>query len=220
MNELEQLQTRCVSHEIRNQVSICEMYSEIIKRNLEKEEMLNDSVSNAIDCIKKALKIIGNTLMDLKTITNFEPKVCDLRCLIEQSVLLSRAYTHGKTININCNVKNTAPVYADENKFIACIVNILKNGVEAIEEKGEINVSAKVDNKNAVILISNNGKPISKDKQKTIFEEGYTTKATGSGLGLHICRKNLENMHSTLHLNKSNDKITEFEIQIPVYASL
>ena len=37
MNELEQLQTRCVSHEIRNQVSICEMYSEIIKKNLEKE---------------------------------------------------------------------------------------------------------------------------------------------------------------------------------------
>lgn len=220
MNELEQLQTRCVSHEIRNQVSICEMYSEIIKKNLEKEEMLNDSVSNAIDCIKKALKIIGNTLIDLKTITNFEPKVCDLKYLIEQSVLLSRAYTHGKTININCNVKDTASVYADENKFIACIVNILKNGVEAIEEKGEINVNAKVDNGNAVILVSNNGKPISKDKQKTIFEEGYTTKVTGSGLGLHICRKNLENMHATLHLNKSNDKTTEFEIQIPVYASL
>lgn len=220
MNELEQLQTRCVSHEIRNQVSICEMYSEIIKIHIEKENIQNESIKNAINCIKKSLKIIGNTLIDLKTITNFEPKVCDLKYLVEESILLSKAYTHGKSINIKCTIKNTAQIYVDENKFIACIVNILKNGVEAIEEKGNINITTEVKNATASVKISNDGKPISKDKQKTIFEEGFTTKVTGSGLGLHICKKNLENMYSTLTLNTSTEKITEFEIQVPVYTSL
>ena len=78
MDELIKLQTRCVAHEIRNHVSICEMYSEIIKKNLEKDNYANNSVNNAIECIKKSLRIISTTLIDLKSINNFEEKECDL----------------------------------------------------------------------------------------------------------------------------------------------
>ena len=57
---------------------------------------------------------------------------------------------------------------------------------------------------------------ISKDKQKEIFEEGYTTKQTGSGLGLHICKCNLQAQNAELKLNKSTKSVTEFEITIPI----
>lgn len=216
MDELIQLQTRCVSHEIRNHVSICEMYTEIIKKNLERDNYTNESVTNAIECIKKSLKIIGTSLIDLKSINNFEPKNCELEFLTEEGCRLAQAYTHGKDIKIDCLVKSSATIYVDDNKFLACLVNIIKNAIEAIESIGEIRVIAEVKDNFAHVKIANNGKMISKAKQKEIFEEGFTTKATGSGLGLHICRTNLSAQNAELKLNKSTKTITEFEITIPV----
>lgn len=216
MDDITKLQTRCVAHEIRNHVSICEMYSEIIKKHLEKSGFENDAVSNAIECIKKSLRIISSSLIDLKSVSNFEPKFVDLKSIVEESVRLSTAYTAGKHIKINSLIKGTAQIYADENKFLACLVNIIKNGIEAINDKGEINVVAEVSNNFVSIKISNNGKMITKEKQKEIFEEGFTTKPTGSGLGLLICKKNLETQNAQLTLNRSTKSITEFEIKIPI----
>ncbi len=213
--ELIKSQTRCVSHEIRNHVSICEMYTEIIKKHLEKDEYKNESVKNAIECIKKSLKIIGNSLLDLKSFNNLSMQNCDFKSLVEEGVQLSQAYVQGKNVKINYLIKNTAIVNIDDNKLLACMVNIIKNGIEAIEMKGEITIIGEVKNNLASIKISNNGKPISKEKQKEIFEEGYTTKKTGSGLGLHICKQNIEAQNGELRLNKSTPKSTEFEIIIP-----
>ena len=82
--------------------------------------------------------------------------------------------------------------------------------------KGKIELSLEVKDNNARIKISNNGEAISREKQNAIFEEGFTTKPTGSGLGLHICATNLKAQNASLKLNKSTKDLTEFEIDIPV----
>lgn len=220
MNEIEQLQIRCTSHEIRNQISICEMYSEIIKKHLEKDGYKNESVENAIDCVKKAIKIISNSLVDLRSMNKFEPKVCDVKTLVDEGIRLANAYSFGKHIIFELDTNLSANIFVDETKFIACIVNIIKNAAEAIDDTGKIAVCVRRSNDDITIDISNNGKMIPVEKQKEIFEEGYTTKVTGSGLGLHICSKNLEAMKASLSLVKSDNEITQFEIKVPVYASL
>ena len=77
-----QQQIRCVSHEIRNHLSICDMYSQIIKRNLEKSGIENSSIENAINCIQNSVKIIGANLLDLKSLNNYTPKVVDLKTIV------------------------------------------------------------------------------------------------------------------------------------------
>lgn len=101
---------------------------------------------------------------------------------------------------------------ADENKLLAVLINLVKNAVESIEEKGDIVVSTQIEEENAKIIVSNNGKPITKDLQEKIFQEGFTTKASGSGLGLVICKKTLEEQFAQLKLRKSDEESTEFEI--------
>lgn len=210
-------QSRCIAHEIRNHLSICELYTQIIKKNLENEGVENKSVDNALNCIKKSLKIMSNSLLDLKSLNNYEKKVCDLKSIVEQGVQLSTVYIHDKDIKISCNLKGTASVLIDENKFLACIVNIIKNAIEAIDKTGKIHIELNIKKDIAEIKFSNNGEPISQAKQQAIFDEGYTTKSTGSGLGLHICVNNLKAQDAILRLNKSTPEITEFEIDIPVY---
>lgn len=209
-------QSRCVAHELRNHLSICEIYTQIIRKNMEEEGVEIQSVNNALNCISKSIKIMCNSLLDLKSLNNFSMKECDIKTVLDEGINLSTVYIHDKDIKISRNIKCSAKVYIDENKFLACIVNIIKNAIEAIDKQGKINVSLEIINKEVHIKISNNGEAISKEKQTEIFEEGFTTKPTGSGLGLHICANNLKEQNGILKLNKSTPEITEFEIILPV----
>lgn len=212
------LQIRCVSHEIRNHLSICDMYSQIIKKNLQKSGIENQSIDNALDCIQKSIQIISANILDLKSLNNNTPQIIDFETIIQRGIQLSKAYTGEKNINYEIFIKNTDYIFIDENKLLACLVNIIKNGIESIEGKGEIEVLGEIKEGKAILKISNNGKPIPKEKQKDIFTQGYTTKKTGCGLGLNICKKYLDEQNSSIKLIKSNRQQTTFEIQIPVYS--
>ena len=217
MNDLIKEQSRCIAHEMRNHISICELYTQIIKKNLEKEGIQNTSLNNALNCINKSLKIMSNSLLDLKSLDNFNLKKVNIKKVLEEGIKLATAYISDKKIKITSNINVDAEVFIDENKFLACIVNIIKNAIEAIKKEGKINVSLEIEGDYIHIKISNDGEPISQEKQKSIFEEGFTTKPTGSGLGLHICANNLKAQNATLKLTKSTDENTEFEIVLPIY---
>lgn len=216
MNDLIKEQSRCIAHEMRNHISICELYTQIIKKNLEKEGIQNTSLNNALNCINKSLKIMSNSLLDLKSLDNFNLKKVNIKKVLEEGIKLATAYISDKKIKITSNINIDAEVFIDENKFLACIVNIIKNAIEAIKKEGKINVSLEIEGDYVHIKISNDGEPISQEKQKSIFEEGFTTKPTGSGLGLHICANNLKAQNATLKLAKSTTEITEFEIILPI----
>lgn len=217
MNDLIKEQSRCIAHEMRNHISICELYTQIIKKNLEKEGIQNTSLNNALNCINKSLKIMSNSLLDLKSLDNFNLKKVNIKKVLEEGIKLATAYISDKKIKITSNINIDAEVFIDENKFLACIVNIIKNAIEAIKKEGKIKVSLEIEGDYIHIKISNDGEPISQEKQKSIFEEGFTTKPTGSGLGLHICANNLKAQNATLKLTKSTDENTEFEIVLPIY---
>lgn len=213
--ELLQQQVRCIAHEIRNQVSVCDVYCEIIKKHLEKENIENDSIKKALNCIQKSAKMINNSLIDLKSVDNIKPQVCDLRRIIEECSSLAKVYIHDKKINIISNIKEDASIYVDENKFMACIINLIKNAVEAIENKGEIIISSEIKDGNVIISVANDGKAITPAAQRDLFSEGFTTKRTGSGLGLFICKNNLKQQDADLYLVQSTAKKTEFQIKVP-----
>ncbi len=207
-------QIRCVSHEIRNHLSICDMYSQIIKRNLEKEGINNSSIENAIDCIQKSIQIIGTNLLDLKSLNQTTPQIIDFEKVINKGIELAKAYIIDKDIEFEVFIKNSANIYIDENRFLACIVNILKNGIESIETRGKIEVLAEIKDNIGIIKLSNNGKVIPKEKQEQIFKQGYTTKKTGCGIGLALCKNFLENSGATLSLTQSTKAKTTFEIKV------
>ena len=213
-----QNQIRYVSHEIRNHLSICDMYTQIIKRNLEKDSIKNSSINNAIECIQKSLQIIGTNLLELKSINQNSKKIADFETIVLKGIELAKVCSEDeKNINFNVFIKNSTNIYVDENRYLSCIVNIIKNGIEAISTNGIINIIGEIKNGNTILKISNNGKPIPKDKWERIFELGYTTKETGCGLGLGICKEYLKSQNAELKLLKSTKTETTFEIITPIY---
>ena len=95
-------------------------------------------------------------------------------------------------------------ICADKNKFTSALVNIMKNAIEA----GATEVKTFEDNN--AIFIENNGAPIPAEFQEKIFTEGFTTKSSGSGLGLMLTKNMLEEQGFELNIAKSTK--TTFKI--------
>ncbi|GAB2760895.1 sensor histidine kinase [Salinimicrobium soli] len=94
------------------------------------------------------------------------------------------------------------------------IENLVRNSIDAMKGKGELEISLKQDSKNVHILIRDTGKGISKSKFKQIFEPGYTTKKRGWGLGLSLAKRIIEKYHQgrIRVLRSEINKGTTFEI--------
>lgn len=215
-SELIQEESRCIAHEIRNHTSICEIYTTIIKKALADNNIKNDTIERALLCIQKSVKMINNSVIDLNSLNNLKPTYYEAGRLINESIALSRVYIHDKEIQIEPVINADGQIFVDENKFLACLINLIKNAIEAIDEKGKIIVQTEFENKCLLIKVANNGKEIPKEVQEDLFSAGVTTKKTGSGLGLFICKNNLELQNAKLSLIKSDKNSTEFQIKIPL----
>ena len=126
---------------------------------------------------------------------NMARKEIDLRKAIADAVgMLDDLLTeHGIETRIDCR---HAPrtIRIQESRFHQMLVNLLKNAIEAIDSlaapgelqaQGRIRVSARIQKEVLVIDVTDNGIGIEPDRLQSIFSAGFTTKAGGSGLGLH-----------------------------------
>ncbi|MBQ6515709.1 HAMP domain-containing histidine kinase [bacterium] len=211
--EYKKLQTRVTAHEIRNQLSICDLYLNVIKKYCEKNDIKEETIDNAVNCMSKAVKLANNCLIELKSINTGDIKPCNLKDLLNSAVSLSRAYADGKNIAIELDNNSDVDILADENKFSAVIINLIKNATESFETDAKnkfIKIETEKKEGFAKVSISNNGKKIANGSE--IFKEGFTTKKEGSGLGLYICKKTMEEQFGKIELKKSDDNLTEFEL--------
>ena len=205
---------RVIAHEIRNQLSICDLYSEIIDKQVKKNYF--DGVQNSLSAIKRAIKMANNFLITLRSKDEAEIKEYSVKEIVENAKELSMVYCENKNIEFTSEYEEDFLVLADYDKLTAVIINLVKNATEAFcDEKTEgnyIKIRVEKDGENALIMVSNNAQGI-KEPEK-IFDEGYTTKVTGSGLGLWICKKSMEEQEGALELTRSTDDYTEFTIKI------
>ena len=91
--------------------------------------------------------------------------------------------------------------------------NLLNNAVQAIDGQGEINVAISSDSEFVTILVRDSGSGIPDDLFEKIFEPMFTTKKTGTGLGLVICKSIVEQHGGSISVS---NKPTTFTIKLPL----
>ena len=213
--------SRVLAHEIRNQLSICDLYTEIIRKGLDKEVDAS-SIRNSLNAITKALKMANNSLLSLKVKENSILTENSLTNIIETAVELSQVYLKDKGIEFQVEHSEDVTVLADFDKLVAVIINLVKNASEAfpmpeteefVQENGKyVKIKTEKDENYVAIMVSNNAQGI--EEPEKIFNEGFSTKTNGNGLGLWICKKSIEEQMGDLELTRSTEDYTEFTIRI------
>ena len=96
------------------------------------------------------------------------------------------------------------------------LLNLVRNGLEASKQGGQIIISGKIENRFYVIGIADSGSGIPEDIRSQIFDIYYTTKKEGTGMGLPIVYKIVQSHHGTIEMESQEGKGTTFHIRLPL----
>jgi len=112
------------------------------------------------------------------------------------------------------------PIYvmADREQILEVFNNIFKNAIQAIPSdiKGKVNASSTLNGENVLIAISDNGCGISDEDSKSIFTPNFSTKSSGTGLGMSIVKHIIEISNGKIWFNSKVNKGTTFYIEMPI----
>jgi len=117
--------------------------------------------------------------------------------------------TYGIVINLP---ENDIFLSCDPRKIEGVISNLLNNAVQALDGQGEIDITMSADSEFVTIQVRDSGSGIDKENLDKIFEPMFTTKKTGTGLGLVICKSIIEQHGGSISVS---NKPTTFTIKLP-----
>ena len=109
----------------------------------------------------------------------------------------------------------TVSIYCDENQIKQVLINLVKNGIEAMPDGGRIWVELMAERERVVLSVADEGAGIPEEVLNRIGEPFYTTKEKGTGLGLMVSFKIIENHGGTIRIESAPDRGTRFTITLP-----
>ncbi len=219
--------SKMISHDIKNHLSVIDLYSKIIEKRVEHvpEKELQDSLFNALSSIKKSKEAVSVLLSELRTIRGVKLEAVEFSKILQSSINLVYAGAMESDIEFEVANEYKGNVLCDENKLLNVFMNLFYNAIDAIKEKrvktkkstlkGFIKISTEETDDNMLkISVTDNGSGVDKCLADRIFEDGYTSKPSGSGLGLFISKDAMKEQYGDLKLIKSDEESTTFELSV------
>jgi len=205
-----------LAHEIRNPLAGIAGVIEIVGRDLPPTSPARAVIKD----VRLEVTHINRILTDLlQTARPHPPQVrpTDLNTTVEHAVMLARQQVLSKPIKIELEKDPQLPnVEHDSDQLHQVILNLLLNAVQAIEATGKIRVVLAARKENALISVSDSGRGILPEHLPFIFRPFYTTKGNGTGLGLSLARRIVEDHRGKIEVESEPGKGSEFLITLPI----
>jgi signal transduction histidine kinase len=204
-----------LAHEIRNPLAGIAGVIEIIGRDLPTSSPARAVVKD----VRSEIARINHIVTDLlQTARPHPPKVqkSDLNTTVEHAVMLGRQQAMAKGIEIALHKDPSLPeVEHDSDQIHQVLLNLLLNSQQAIDAKGRIEVNVERKGSTAVIEVKDNGRGIAPEHLPNIFRPFYTTKGDGTGLGLSLAQRIVEDHHGRIEVSSVVGRGSRFEVLLP-----
>ncbi len=208
--------TAGISHEIRNPLGIIKSSAQLLKTKMTKL----DATSPIPDIIVEEAGRLDNIITDFLDFA--KPKIpvlhpCRIEDIIEKNFAYISPQMEENHFYITKKISPGIPeIMCDSTMLYQAFLNIFLNAFQALEENGFITIEAKYDAGSVVINFIDNGKGIKKDILKKIWTPFFTSKDTGTGLGLGIVKNIIEAHSGTITICNAKPTGANVEIKLPV----
>jgi signal transduction histidine kinase len=172
-----------------------------------------DIIDSEIHRLDRVVQI----LVDFTRPRDLHLEEMDLRSLLEDVIGLATPDAEQHGVKISTEIPSEAmPVRVDSDFLKQAILNVVLNGVQAMPEGGNLNISARREDDTVVTEISDQGGGIPHELHDKIFELYFTTKKGGSGIGLAQTYQILQWHYGSVDFESLDGKGTSFRLRLPV----
>ncbi|PCJ63426.1 MAG: hypothetical protein COA79_01045 [Planctomycetota bacterium] len=203
-----------IAHEIRNPLGGIELYVSLLKKKSD------DSGSELCDKILSGVSSLNKIVEDLLTYAKDYVPSSESFSLIKFIASLVDCVENIKSSkNIELNIKNElndAPMMGDKFMLHQVFLNILLNAMQAVSKNGKVNFNIIKNENSYIFTIEDDGEGIPDDIKPEIFKPFFTTKSTGSGLGLPIVNRLVEAHQGQITVSNGILGGAKFSVELPI----
>jgi signal transduction histidine kinase len=206
-----------IAHEIRNPLNSIRLTLEVLKRRLRKHNIGDDEVARVTAETERLDKLLNSLLV----FGADEPgRLCRQPILpvLERTMALVQPQVEERGIAAEVIAPPDLEATVDGDHLQQAMMNLLLNAIDAAGQGGQIAVSVRQSNGHVDIDVRDSGTGLNDDQQERLFEAFYTTKTTGTGMGLAVTRTLVEKMGAKIWYVGS-DPGAHFRIELPAGAS-
>jgi two-component system nitrogen regulation sensor histidine kinase NtrY len=210
---------RRIAHEVKNPLTPIKLSAQRLRRKYSKQ--INEPVFE--ECTRMIIDhvdLIRNLVNEFSSFARFPAAnlvPCDLPPIIRETVAL---YKEGhQKILFGINIPDDIPrLNLDRQQIKQAMINLVDNAVAAIKDNGNIVITLEHDNelKAVSIEVADDGAGISEEDKARIFEPNFSTKKTGSGLGLTIVNTIIADHKGVIRVQDNYPQGTKFIVELPV----
>ncbi len=203
-----------IGHDLRNPLIDIKNASEFlkIKSKTISEEQTKETLETIGNCINHSNQII-NDLLDYSREIHLELEENSPRSLVLNALELINVPGNVKIIN---NVPEVPHIKVDSNRIARVFINLIRNGIDAIQKEGSITIDCRGTKDNLEISFTDTGTGISDEILPKIFSPIVTNKSQGMGFGLVISKRIIDAHAGTISVQTTKGKGTTFFVTLPL----
>ena len=210
---------RQVAHEIKNPLTPIQLSAEHLRRiNADRGRPLGDVLDGCVSTILGQVRLLRQIAAEFSSFASSPTaKVgrVDIPELVAEIVDPYRAGLAGR-IDIRNDVAAPLPqVLVDRSLILRALANIVENALHAMPGHGTLHLDAAVDPASVVITVRDSGVGMDEEALARVFEPYFSTKASGTGLGLPIARRNVEISGGTIDVDSRKGEGTTVHVRLP-----
>jgi two-component system, sporulation sensor kinase B len=201
-----------ISHEVRNPLTSIRGFLQLLKESDFDEIKRREFIDISIDELDRAQKIITDYLTFSKPNAH-EVGIVDINQEINKVINLSKPLANMNTIIIEMDLNCVGGIAGDKHQFHQCMMNILKNCIEAMPRGGTLTIKTSNKQNKVDVLVMDTGVGMTEEQIQKLGEPYFSTKGTnGTGLGMMVAINIIHTMHGIIKVDSKIGRGTVFYI--------
>ncbi len=209
-----------VAHEIGNPLNSLNIHLQLMERQARKlDGMVQKELQESIDIARSEINRLDSIVTQfLRAIRPTRPQLRpeNVNTIVEEAVRFFAAEIKDRDIVVEQELRSNLPMlHLDRDQMKQAFYNVIKNSFEAMKRRGILHIRTDMDESHVLIRFTDTGGGISAENLSHVFEPYFTTKPSGTGLGLLIVRRIVREHGGELSMESSEGKGLTLTIRLP-----